>query len=127
MPLPRALARFNRIVTNPIQRRWAGRLPGMAIIEHKGRKSGRRFRTPVNAFRVDGGFVLPLTYGEGSDWAQNVLAAGGADVVYRRRRLSVTNPVVVRGDEAVALLPKRAAGVIGRMTARKVLRVDAPD
>ena len=42
------LARFNKVVTNPIQRRYAGRIPPFAIVEHVGRKSGRQYRTPVN-------------------------------------------------------------------------------
>ena len=50
MHLPRALARFNRHVTNPIQRRWAGVIPLHGIVEHTGRKSGRAYRTPVLVF-----------------------------------------------------------------------------
>lgn len=37
----RLIARFNKYVTNPLQRLWAPRLPYMAVIEHTGRKSGR--------------------------------------------------------------------------------------
>jgi hypothetical protein len=56
MQLPQGLARFNRHVTNPIQRMWAGWLPPFAILEHVGRRSGTPYRTPVNAFNatVDG-------------------------------------------------------------------------
>ena len=50
MKLPQRLARFNRHVTNPIQRMWAGWAPSFAIIEHLGRRSGKRYRTPVNVF-----------------------------------------------------------------------------
>ena len=42
MQLPQWLARFNRHVTNPIQRLWAGWAPTMGILEHVGRKSGKR-------------------------------------------------------------------------------------
>jgi hypothetical protein len=34
MQLPQRLAWFNRHVTNPIQRMWAGWAPTFAIIEH---------------------------------------------------------------------------------------------
>jgi hypothetical protein len=34
MQLPQGLARFNRHVTNPIQRLWAGWAPSFAIIDH---------------------------------------------------------------------------------------------
>ena len=42
MQLPQWLARFNRHVTNPVQRLWAGFAPGMGILEHVGRKSGKQ-------------------------------------------------------------------------------------
>src|SRR6266511_3249897 len=62
MPLPQGLGRFNRLVTNPVTRTFAGRVPGFAIVVHRGRTSGRRYRTPVNAFaRPDGGYTLALT------------------------------------------------------------------
>lgn len=44
MQLPQSLARFNRYVTNPIQRLWAGWAPTFGILEHVGRKSGKTFR-----------------------------------------------------------------------------------
>ena len=39
MQLPQWLARFNRYVTNRVQRLWAGYVPAMGILEHVGRKS----------------------------------------------------------------------------------------
>jgi deazaflavin-dependent oxidoreductase (nitroreductase family) len=67
MQLPQGLARFNRHVTNPIQRMWAGRLPSFGILEHVGRRSCKPYRTPVNVFSadVDGkpGVAILLTYG----------------------------------------------------------------
>jgi hypothetical protein len=48
MQLPQWLARFNRYVTNPVQRLWAGWGPSMGILEHVGRKSGKQFRTPTD-------------------------------------------------------------------------------
>lgn len=47
MQLPQWLARFNRHVTNPIQRLWAGRIPAHGILEHVGRRSGKSYRTPL--------------------------------------------------------------------------------
>jgi hypothetical protein len=44
MQLPQWLARFNRYVTNPIQRLWAGWLPLFGILEHVDRRSGKRYR-----------------------------------------------------------------------------------
>jgi hypothetical protein len=85
MHLPRALARFNRYVTNPIQRRWAGVIPLHGILEHTGRKSGRSYRTPVLVFGRPGGFAITIGYGLRSDWVRNLLAAGGGGLTHRRR------------------------------------------
>ena len=41
MQFPQRLARFNRHVTNPVQRLWAGWAPSYGIIEHVGRRWGR--------------------------------------------------------------------------------------
>jgi deazaflavin-dependent oxidoreductase (nitroreductase family) len=118
MPLPERLARFNRIVTNRIARRVAGRAPGFAIVEHVGRRSGRTYRTPVNIFRNgQDRYVIALTYGRDSQWVRNVLAAGGAEVVTRGRRLRLVEPVVVR-DEQRTMMPAGVRSVLG------VIRVD---
>jgi deazaflavin-dependent oxidoreductase (nitroreductase family) len=104
--MPRALARFNRLVTNPIQRRWAGRIPVHAIIEHVGRRSGRHYRTPVLAFRrPDGGFVFLIGYGRQSDWVRNVLAAGSAEILHRGRYYLATGTTLIPAPEGRALLP----------------------
>src|SRR6266508_1110713 len=87
MPLPQGLGRFNRLVTNPVTRTFAGRVPGFAIVVHRGRTSGRRYRTPVNAFaRPDGGYTLALTYGPDAQWVRNVLAQGGCTLEATGRR-----------------------------------------
>lgn len=99
------LAAFNRRVTNPIQRRWAGRIPLHAIIEHTGRRSGRSYRTPVMCFGADGGFVFVVGYGLESDWVRNVLAAGRATVVHHGRRYDVGDVRLIRAPAGRALLP----------------------
>ena len=106
MHLPRALAAFNRRVTNPIQRRWAGRIPGHAIIEHVGRKSGRRYRTPVLCVRRSGGFAFLVGYGLESDWVRNLLAADGGVVLHRGRRYEVRDVRLVPAPAGRELLPR---------------------
>ncbi len=113
MYLPRGLARFNRHVTNPVQRMWAGVLPGFAIVLHTGRRSGRAYRTPVNAFPTEGGFAILLTYGAGTDWLRN-LQAGGGELVHRRKRYQLAAPRVVDGPTGRALLP-RAVRLVSRV------------
>lgn len=117
MVLPRRVARLNRIGLNRVTRRVAVWLPGLAVVVHLGRRSGRSYRTPVNIFPTRDGYVIALTYGPSSDWVRNVLAAGEADLISRRRLMHVTAPRVYRD-------PSRKA--VGRL-ARPVLallRVD---
>ncbi len=92
MPAPRGLARFNRRFTNRLFLKVAGYLPGFAVVSHVGRTSGRVYRTPVNAFRTDGGYTIALTYGSGSDWVKNVLAAGGCEIETGGRRMRLIDP-----------------------------------
>ena len=90
MQLPQRLARFNRHVTNPIQRLWAGRIPAHGILEHVGRRSGKSYRTPLMAFSADiggrPGVAVLLSYGPNRDWLKNISAANGG----RMRRYGKT-------------------------------------
>src|SRR5216683_4697167 len=79
----RWVAAFNLAVTNRITSLFAARLPGFGIVTHKGRKSGRIYRTPVNVFRAPDGFLIALTYGRESEWVKNVLADGGCELETR--------------------------------------------
>jgi deazaflavin-dependent oxidoreductase (nitroreductase family) len=94
----RRMARFNRRVTNRFTRPLAQRLPGFGVVVHRGRKSERRFQTPVNVFNASGGYVIALTYGAESDWVKNVLAADGCELITRGRRRRLTTPEIVRDD-----------------------------
>ena len=61
---------------------------------HRGRRSGREYRTPVAVFKRSGGYAIALTYGPGAEWVRNVLAAGGAVLEQGDRRTRLTNPRV---------------------------------
>ena len=74
MPFPRWLAKINKRVFNPraIEK---GKYP---VVTHVGRVSGNTYRTPLDAFPTDTGYVLVARYGPRSDWVQNVMAEGAA-------------------------------------------------
>jgi deazaflavin-dependent oxidoreductase (nitroreductase family) len=105
MPIPNAVARLNKRVTNRLTRPFAARAPFFAIVEHPGRRSGRIYRTPVNAFRTPDGFAIALTYGREVDWLRNVLAAGSATLEHRGSRITVRDPQVVAMAEARQWIP----------------------
>lgn len=100
MPAPRWVARANKVGLNRLTRFIAPWAPGWAVVIHRGRKSGRTFRTPLWAFRRGDGFVIALTYGPDADWVRNVLAAGGCEIDARRRHYVVGNPIVYRDENA---------------------------
>lgn len=99
MPLPGWLGRFNRVATNRATRPLARRLPWFAVVVHRGRRSGRTYRTPVNAFRSNDRYLIALTYGRDRDWVKNVLAAGGCDLQTRGRTIRVVDPLIVPDRE----------------------------
>src|SRR5919106_968840 len=104
MPLPGWLARLNRRVTNPAARPVAGRLPLFGVVLHRGRGTGRIYRTPVNVFPNGDGFVIALTYGRDVDWVKNVIAAGGCGLVHRGRTVDLGDPKVLPlRDDTVAI------------------------
>lgn len=94
MSVQRRLARLNKYVGNRIVGRIIPLMPGFGAVFHKGRKSGREYRTPVKVFRRNGHFILSLPYGAESDWVKNVVAAGGCEIKTRGRRYPVVAPQV---------------------------------
>ena len=118
MQLPQWLARFNRHVTNPIQRMWAGWAPTMGILEHVGRRSGKPYRTPLTVFSasVDGqdAVAVLLTYGPDRDWLKNLTAAGGGTMRRYGRSFRVTDPQVL----SKAAAARSVTGLMGPLFAR---------
>jgi deazaflavin-dependent oxidoreductase (nitroreductase family) len=105
MPLPKLLARLNRVGLNRVTRRFATWVPGLGVVVHVGRRSGRQYRTPVNVFRTERGYMFALTYGTDTDWVRNVLAAGGCEVTTRRRTVRLTGPRILHDETQAAIGP----------------------
>ena len=99
MPLPRAIARFNKRVTNRFIEPVARRSSGFAVVHHVGRRSGASYSTPVNLFALQGHVIVALTYGPAADWVQNVLATGG----------TVENASGIKPIAAAEIVGRRAA------------------
>ncbi|WP_152361385.1 nitroreductase family deazaflavin-dependent oxidoreductase [Microlunatus speluncae] len=105
MVFSQRVARLNRVGLNRVTRHLASWLPGFGIVIHRGRRSGKEFRTPINVFRTDGGFVVALTYGPDSDWVKNVIRASGCALETRRRTHQLINPRIVH-DPTRQHMPK---------------------
>jgi deazaflavin-dependent oxidoreductase (nitroreductase family) len=115
MQLPQRVARFNRYVTNPIERIWAGHAPIMGILEHVGRKSGKTYRTPLNVFSTDDGVAILLSYGPDRDWLKNITAAGTARMTSRGVTFDVTDPRVVTKAQAATHVTGAARRLFERL------------
>ena len=98
----RSLMHTLALKTMALARPFAGRrwLRLYGVLEHRGRTSGREYRTPVVVQSAGDTFLIPIPFGESTQWVQNVLAAGGASVVWGGRTIDVTDPQVVERREA---------------------------
>ena len=86
-----------------------------AVLEVRGRKSGRRRSNPVVIATVEGKRYLVSMLGPGSDWVKNVEAAHGDAVIRHGRRRPV---------HLVAMPPEQRAPIL-RVRAHRVERPTA--
>ncbi|WP_300604672.1 nitroreductase family deazaflavin-dependent oxidoreductase [Trebonia sp.] len=115
MPIPKRVAQWNKVGLNRIVKHIAPGMPGLGLVIHQGRRSGREYRTPVNLFRSEDGFIVALTYGPNTDWVKNVLAAGGCELRTRGRVLRAGEPRVYRDEtrQGVPLPVRQALRLLG--------------
>jgi deazaflavin-dependent oxidoreductase (nitroreductase family) len=85
-----------------------GAIPMWAVVRHRGRRSGRLYSTPIAIGPTPDGFVLPLPWGDGTDWCRNLRAAGGGAIHWRGAEHEITHPEVI---DAAAALPAFSAVV----------------
>jgi deazaflavin-dependent oxidoreductase (nitroreductase family) len=105
VPIPLWVTRVNRVLTNRVTLLVSDQVPPLATVCHRGRRSGRPYRTPVLAFRSRRGVVIALTYGPTVDWLRNVLAAGSFTLARGGRAYRVADLARVAGPAGSALLP----------------------
>src|SRR5216117_3546690 len=78
-----------------------GRIPIWGVVRHRGRRSGKLYSTPIAIRPTPNGFVLPLPWGEGTDWCRNLRAAGGGVVRLGGAEIEVTSPEVIDAADAM--------------------------
>jgi deazaflavin-dependent oxidoreductase (nitroreductase family) len=92
--------------SEPVAKLLAGRrwFPLWAVLHHTGRKSGRPYAVPVAVIptRSREIILIGLPWGARTNWAQNVLAAGGATLDWKGGRYAASSPRIVGPDVAVA-------------------------
>jgi deazaflavin-dependent oxidoreductase (nitroreductase family) len=131
MPIPRQVGQWNKVGLNRLTRHIAPWLPGFGIVVHRGRRSGRQYRTPVNVFPAGDGYLIALTYGPDTDWVKNVMAAGGCELQTRGHTVRLVSPRLYHDETRRGIRPVerrilRAIGVADFMALKAVSAGD-PD
>lgn len=112
--------RFRHLVNryvNPVTRPVAKKLPSCAILTHRGRNTGRTYRTPVNVFQRGSEYFFFLTYGSDVQWVKNVVANGFCSIETRGRVVELVEPRLITDPELrpapphVRFVERRIAGV----------------
>lgn len=123
MPMPIWWGKINKRVFNP-RAVAGGKWP---VLTHTGRTSGKTYRTPLDAHPVDGGYLFVLVYGSASDWVQNILATGTAQLRKDGQEIALTTPRVVGRDEAFQVLPPEIPRPPKLLRITEFLRMDLAD
>jgi deazaflavin-dependent oxidoreductase (nitroreductase family) len=133
-PAASIVSRFGRVSTKllnvvlaPIARRgWIG---PWGLVEHVGRKSGKRYQTPVAMLEAGDRIVIPVPFGLGTQWVQNVLAAGGATLHRHGRDERVTDVRTIQWPEVKPLVrqPLRTIVRLTRIRDMVSVRPEGPE
>jgi deazaflavin-dependent oxidoreductase (nitroreductase family) len=113
------------LLFEPLARPLAGRrvFHLWAILRHTGRTSGAVYATPVVALATADGFLIPLPFGNATQWAKNLFAAGGGSLRFAGKEHQVVEPRIIDRDEAAALMPRLLHAVAGRLGLRQYVLV----
>lgn len=116
-------------VLNPALGKIAARgwIPVWGVVVHTGRKSGRRFATPIALAKTGDGFVIPLPWGPGTDWCRNLVAARGGIVRWGGHDHVVRDPEVVDRAAAAPAFPRLVRPLIPVVGIKRFLRVRLAD
>jgi deazaflavin-dependent oxidoreductase (nitroreductase family) len=93
------------------------------VLHHTGRRSGRAYATPVVARPVADGFVIPMPFGDETQWARNLLAAGQGVLHWNCAEHPVVEPRVIEWEEARPAFNRLQGAIIGRIGSRRFVRV----
>jgi deazaflavin-dependent oxidoreductase (nitroreductase family) len=109
----------------PLARPMAGKgwLPLYAVLRHTGRTSGRVYATPVVGLRIPDGFIIPLPFGDATQWAKNLFAAGSGTLRWAGRDYRIAEPKVVDRADARADLPRLVRFLSARVGLRQFVLV----
>ena len=93
----------------------------ISTLEHHGRVTGQVRQTPVHPTVIGDLVWIPLPYGEASQWARNVIAAGRCRLRLRGETLDLDEPQIVPPGDDPAL--SDAAADLARWLGIKYLQL----
>ena len=111
---------------NPLMRPLVGRLPSFGVLSYTGRKSGKRYQIPLNAFRRGEAVTFALTYGGDVQWVKNVLASGEAELRQGGTTLRLRDPRLIV-DRSGRLVPLFVRAFLRLMRVSEYLTMTAED
>ena len=124
---PRISGPIRRIARplGPLARPIAGKrwFPFYAVLHHTGRTSGTAYATPVVALRTPDGFIVPLPFGDATQWARNLFAASGGSLTFAGREYRITQPRVIDRVDVRAILPAFVRFLAARLGLRQFVLV----
>ncbi len=120
MPLPKWLARLNKKTFNKLELKRGVR----PVLTHVGRSSGKTYQTPLDAHPIDNGYIFIINYGRGSDWVQNILAAGSAQLSVAGEVIELDSPRIVAKEDARPQLQGKSKALPGLVN--EVLQMNIP-
>lgn len=118
--LQSAMRLFNRLVLLLAGTRF---LPLYGVINHRGRRSGTVYRTPVVVRQTSDGFIVPMPWGEGTDWYRNVRASGECTIRWKGRDYSLVDPEVLGNAAAAPGFSARERAIMTRLGIKQALRL----
>ena len=101
----------------------SGLIPFWGVVHHRGRRSGKDYRTPVAIRATPDGFVLPLPFGDRVDWCRNLLADGGGTVHWRGVDYAVVQPEIMDGASAAAAFNANMRLVLRAFRVKKAIHL----
>lgn len=123
------LMRGLAVRTAGLSRRMAGTrwFPLWGVLRHVGRKSGTAYAIPIVALPTPGGFLIPLPFGDQTQWLKNLGAADRAGLRHAGREYVIERPEVIDLKTAGPSLPAWVRFTSRRVGIDRFVRVNRVD
>lgn len=93
------------------------------MLTYRGRRTGRTYRTPVAVGRIADGFVIPIPFGDNTQWPKNILADGTARMRWAGREYELTAPEIVDKETAASAFGGVSGMALGSAPIERFLRL----